>query len=317
MDIKQLRHFVAVVDTGSMSKATEEVHLTQPALTRSIKNLEALLQAELLERLPRGVVPTEAGRNLYEFATQIINETERATRDVTSIAAGEKGHVHVGIAALFSNKVIDDIVVELADRFPGLSVSIDEGIFEELVAGLRSAKLDVILSNFPPAIVPSGVKLEPLTTIHSHIVVGASHPLAKKKTVTVADLHDSRWAVINQPHAAELLSHFFAEDGLSPVTYAVETNSLTTLKSLVLTGRFITLLPEHWFVEEQADKRIKALVLAGMPLIRKAGLITRTSSYERPPVAKFIEVARKVLARNGSFPTNGLTAAHDYSLPQS
>ena len=64
MDIKQLRHFVSVVDRGSMSKAAEDVHLTQPALTRSIKNLEASLQAELLERRTRGVVPTEAGHNL-------------------------------------------------------------------------------------------------------------------------------------------------------------------------------------------------------------------------------------------------------------
>ena len=74
MEFKQLRHFVAVVDSGTLSGASEVLHITQPALTRSIKNLEANLEAQLLERGSRGIAPTEAGTRLYHEAKMILTK---------------------------------------------------------------------------------------------------------------------------------------------------------------------------------------------------------------------------------------------------
>ena len=77
MEFKQLRHFVAVVECGTLSGAAEILNITQPALTRSIKNLEGDLEAQLLERQSRGVIPTEAGYRLYDQAKMILNEAAR------------------------------------------------------------------------------------------------------------------------------------------------------------------------------------------------------------------------------------------------
>ena len=74
MELRQLRHFVMVVDTGNLSRAAERVAISQPALTRSIKNLEESLGVELLERKPRGVVPTEAGVTLYHHSKMVLND---------------------------------------------------------------------------------------------------------------------------------------------------------------------------------------------------------------------------------------------------
>ncbi|NDE02288.1 MAG: LysR family transcriptional regulator, partial [Gammaproteobacteria bacterium] len=82
MELRQLRHFVAVVDSANLSRAAERVAISQPALTRSIKNLEDLLGVELLERQPRGVVPTEAGLALYHHAQIVLNACQRLTREV-------------------------------------------------------------------------------------------------------------------------------------------------------------------------------------------------------------------------------------------
>lgn len=296
MDIKQLRQFMAVVDAGCVSKASEQLHLTQPALTRNIKNLEESLNAILLERRPRGVVPTEAGQALYRYAHIILNETKRAARDVKAIATGKRGHVHIGIAALFSGSITDRLVVALAEACPGVRVRITDGFFEELVAELSQSRLDVILSNFPPDAVPADVQFEPLLTLRSNFVVGRSHPLACKASVTAEDLCAAHWALVRRRHIADFLDSFFASQGFPAVTGSVETNSLTALKKLVLTGRYVSLLAEPWVAEEMTSGDIVALKVQGAPVLRQAGLITRNTTEQRPVVVRTLELLRQVCA---------------------
>ncbi len=288
---------MAVVDVGCVSKASEQLHITQPALTRNIKNLEESLNAILLDRKPRGVVPTEAGQALYRYAHLILNEAKRAARDVQAIASGKKGNVHIGIAALFSNTVIDRLVIALSDACPGVRLRITEGFFEELVTELGQGKLDVILANFPPDAVPADVKFEPLLTLRSNFVVGRNHPLACRAQITAADLCAAQWALVRRPHVADFLDSFFASQGFPALTGSVETNSLTALKSLVLTGRYVSLLAEAWVGPEMRSGDIVALPVPGAPVLRQAGLITRGAAEQRPVVLRAIELMREVCSQ--------------------
>lgn len=88
MELRQLRHFVAVVECGNLSRASRKVHISQPALTRSIKALEDLLRARLLDRKPRGVVPTPTGDIFYQHAKLILNECARAKDDIADAESG-------------------------------------------------------------------------------------------------------------------------------------------------------------------------------------------------------------------------------------
>ncbi len=294
LEIKQLRQFMVVVDVGCVSKASEQLHITQPALTRNIKNLEESLNAILLDRKPRGVVPTEAGQALYRYAHLILNEAKRAARDVQAIASGKKGHVHIGIAALFSNTIVDRLVVALSDSCPGVRLRITEGFFEELVTDLGQGKLDVILANFPPDAVPADVHFEPLLTLRSNFVVGRNHPLACRAQITAADLCAAQWALVRRPHVADFLDSFFASQGFPALTGSVETNSLAALKSLVLTGRYVSLLAEAWVGAEMLSGDIVALAVPGAPVLRQAGLITRSAAEQRPAVMRAVELMREV-----------------------
>lgn len=297
LEIKQLRQFMVVVDVGCVSKASEQLHITQPALTRNIKNLEESLNAILLDRKPRGVVPTEAGQALYRYAHLILNEAKRAARDVQAIASGRKGHVHIGVAALFSNTIIDRLVVALSDACPGVRLRITEGFFEELVAELGQGKLDVILSNVPPDAVPADVQFEPLLTLRSNFVVGRKHPLACRAQISAADLCAAQWALVRRPHVADFLDSFFASQGFPALTGSVESNSLTALKSLVLTGRYVSLLAEAWVGPEMRSGDIVALPIPGAPVLRQAGLITRGAAEQRPVVLRAVELMREVCAQ--------------------
>lgn len=296
MEFKQLRHFVAVVESGTLSAAAEVLHITQPALTRSIKNLEAHLQAELLERRSRGVTPTEAGARLYHQAKMILNEAARTAGDITATAKGQRGSLSIGVAAMFAGDPMADVLIRLAKSVPDLTVNIIEGFYEDLVTDLKTAHVEAVISNFPPGVADEGLVFEPLITVLPHFVVSATHPLAKKSEVSIADLRACRLAMVRQAHVSALVADLFASKNLTLLRPAIETNSITLLRSLVLSGDYASLLPQHLLEQDIADGRIKRLELAGTPFERPSGLILRTTEAQRPAVKHFVEATRASFA---------------------
>lgn len=296
MEFKQLRHFVAVVESGTLSAAADVLHITQPALTRSIKNLEAQLQAELLTRQSRGVIPTEAGTRLFHQAKMILNETARTARDVSATAKGQRGSLNVGVAAMFSGNIMADVLNRLSETVPDLTVNITGGFFEDLVDDLKTAHVEALISNFPPNVADEGLVFEPLTTVRSYFVVSARHPLAKKSAVSMTDLRDRRLALVRQAHVSSLVADLFAAENLTLLKPAIETNSLTLLRALVLSGDYVSLLPGHLLYQDFEDGRIVKLNMTGTPFERASGLILRASDTQRPAVTHFIDAARAVFA---------------------
>lgn len=296
MEFKQLRHFVAVVESGTLSGASHVLHITQPALTRSIKNLEAQLQAELFDRGSRGVTPTEAGTRLYHQAKMILNETARTALDVTSTAKGQRGSLNVGVAAMFAGNPMSDIVIRLAETVPELTINVTEGFFEGLIADLKTAHVEALITNFPPGVADEGLIFEPLVTVRSYFVVSSKHPLANKKDVSMADLQEHHLALVGQAQVSVLVAELFAAENLTLLKPAIETNSLTLLRSLVLSDSYVSLLPEHLLDQDVQDGRIVRLAMEGTPFKRSSGLILRALETQRPAVKQFVDATRKVFA---------------------
>lgn len=300
MELRQLRHFVAVVDTGNLSRAAERVAISQPALTRSIKNLEELLGVELLERKPRGVTPTEAGLSLYHHATVVLNACQRLTREVREIERGVTGTVRVGIASMFAAHMIDRVAAQLATAHPRLTMVVTEGFFEDLLRGLVDGRYDVVFANFPPVPVAAELRLEPLLDVVSSVVAGSRHPLARKRELARRDLVDQRWVIADLPHAQDSFEKYFAIDGLPAPSDVYRTNSLNLMIALVASGRFLSTLPEHLLAAQFAAGTLRRLSLPGGGIERRAGLIYREPRQARPAVEHFMaEVRRACTALGG------------------
>jgi DNA-binding transcriptional LysR family regulator len=292
MELRQLRHFVAVVDSGNLSRAAQRVAISQPALTRSIKNLEDLLGVQLLERKPRGVAPTEAGLALYQQAQVVLNACNRLTREVRERKFGVTGIANLGIAPMFASYLVDDVLLELAAERPGLRVTVTEGFFEPLLRELLDGRIDLMFCNLPLATIGAELTFEPLLTVTSSVVAGQKHPLFRKRDVTRAALVEQRWAVVDQPHSLDNLEKFFAIDGLPTPRDVFRTNSLTLMRALVLSGGFISTLPEHLIDADLQDGRLKRLPIAAGSVQRQAGLIYRTLPGARPSVQIVLEALR-------------------------
>lgn len=293
MELRQLRHFVAVVDSGNLSRAADRVAISQPALTRSIKNLEDLLGMDLLERKPRGVTPTEAGLALYRHAQIVLNACQRLTREVRELERGVTGTVHIGVGAMYATHLTSQVAEILCEAHPRLALVINESFFEDLLKQLNDGRLDVIFTNFPPVPVSPNLVLEPLTSVRSSIMAGRNHPLAARRELTRADLVPHRWVIADQPHAQDSFEKYFSADGLPPPRDVFRTNSLNLMISLVASGKFLSPLPEHLISERMADG-VRPLPIENHVIERQAGLIYRVGENERPASAHVLEAFRAV-----------------------
>jgi molybdenum-dependent DNA-binding transcriptional regulator ModE len=120
---RRLTHLIALAEEGSFARAAERVHLSQPALSRSIQALEDELGMKLFDRAARGVAMTAAGRLLVERARRVLFETRCLFRDVELLKAHELGEVHIGLGPYAAVVLLPDLLVEFSRRFPKIKVS--------------------------------------------------------------------------------------------------------------------------------------------------------------------------------------------------
>lgn len=294
-ELKHLRHYVTVVEEGKLLRAAETLHLSQPALTQSIQNLEEFAGVPLLIRLPRGVEPTEAGRHFYRYAKRTLGDSENVVRDVSLIAEGNLGHVHIGTSQLFTDQLMPEIVAKLIEDFPSLSFAVQEAAYNKLFEGLSSREIDIALTNFPAGTLSKEMEFEPLIALATTFIVGTSHPLASLKRVSADALKEARLTIIRKPKPGDFLDQLLNDYGVDTAR-AIESNSLPVLKRLVMSGKAVTFIPEHMFQDEIASGQVKALSLSGMPSIRHAGIVLRKTPDRRPHVELVAELIRKVCA---------------------
>ena len=292
MDIRQLTHFMGVATHGGFSKASRIMHISQPALTRSVQMMEDLLQVQLFERTPQGIELTQHGDILYRHASLILNSLETAKAELFAARSGAFAEVKIGMASMFNNMIVDRAVSELIKQNESITVDVKVSLYEDLAELLLEGALDLIISTHAETESAPDVEFEPLCEITSVLVAGAAHPLSKKKALQLADLKDADWVTLNQPHMETFLASFFASDGLAAPHRRVKTTSLEMLRCLLRQNQLIGFLPSHWVSDDLTAGRLCTLDLPGLPVRRTAGIVTRKSSVLNPAVEKLIEQLR-------------------------
>ncbi len=292
MEFRQLRHFVAVADEKNFTAAARRVHISQPALTRSIKTLEGSLKSQLFMRGPRGASLTKAGDRFYERAQLILSDCARAEEDLVTLRDGVEGCVCFGIAAMFSCWIADDVVDRVGRELPGVQLAVGEGYYEDLVAKLRLGQIDFALSNLPPVAVEAGLVAEPLIQLEPRVVSGLKHPLARRRRLRVSDLVDARWVIVDRPHSLQSFRQLFLDHGVSapPVTV---TDSLGLIRSLVVRGSHVSLIVEPVVHRELRRGTVKILQVQTPPLTRRAGILAVDRPVHRAVVTRVMDIVRE------------------------
>src|ERR1700754_1845337 len=145
MNFRQLEQFVQIVDQGSIGKASRALHISQPALTKSLRQLEADLKVRLVNRSAYGVQLTAYGESLYEHAKRVASEIARAERDIEALRGVSKGSVSVGAIPIAAYGLLPTAITRLTAMRPGITVSVVERANAEIMPAFHQGQFDFII----------------------------------------------------------------------------------------------------------------------------------------------------------------------------
>ncbi|AJW45781.1 LysR substrate-binding domain-containing protein [Ralstonia mannitolilytica] len=296
-DLRQLRAFTTIVSAGSLGRAAEILHVTQPALSRIIKRLEDEVGAPLFDRHAKGMQMTAIGEALLPHAALLQREADYAREEIDAMRGLAKGTIRVGAVGSIASHVLPLAVGTVVARWPNLRVEILEGVWDRLAEGLVKHEIDLALSMAMP-------DTEEIVAIPdcrwedaSFVVASPEHALHKRPALTLADTLEAPWAIPPRGTAPfEHVRQVFEAAGLGLPNIVVETRSVTALKSLVARSGFLS-----WMAEPMIDAERRAGVIEPLPI---PGLVSRRTltAFRRrhgilpSPAVKLLEALRTLTA---------------------
>ncbi|TDD08453.1 LysR family transcriptional regulator [Nonomuraea deserti] len=189
VDTRLLRYFTAVAEEGTLTRAAERLFVSQPALTKQIKQLEAQLGVRLFTRSKAGMALTGPGRTLAERVPALLSGWDRALRDTRSASAQAARVLRVGFLASAANEATQDIIADFARRRPGWRVEMRQAAWSNPSAGLADGDVDAALLRLPfPG--QDSLRVEVLFTEPRWVALPSSHPLAACERIPFRDLWD-------------------------------------------------------------------------------------------------------------------------------
>ncbi|GAA7766863.1 LysR family transcriptional regulator [Cupriavidus sp. SHE] len=241
MDIRQIRAFLAIADTGSVTRAAELLHVVQPAVSRQLKLLEDDVGAPLFERDRRGMQLTDAGHVLMERARRALRELDAARLEIRPIPGLISGNVSLGLLPSSCDLLAGPLIGVLQQQYPQIRVSLSVGYTDHLSRWLESGEIDAALL-YDPSPSPA-LNVEPLVGEALSLVGPASLGLADDHPISLQALGMAPLILPSAPHRLRsLVEHACAVAGVQ-VAIAAETNALSVQKALVTQGFGLSVMP--------------------------------------------------------------------------
>jgi LysR family nitrogen assimilation transcriptional regulator len=287
VDIKQMRQFLAVVRTGSLSRAAVVLGVAQPFLTKQMQTLEEHLGEALLYRNGRGVVPTEAGRLLEQYAETIVSATTEAESAIRALSAAPTGEVVIGIPPMIGATLTVPVVEAFRAEYPSISLRVVEAYSGYILEWLTSGRLDVgIIYNIARTTFQTA---EPLVEEGLYLVAAPGVPIEPAgDEVGPADLASVPLVIPNRPNGLRTLVDSYLTKHGKKATIAVEVDGLSALIRLVEHGIGATVMSSGLALRYRAEGRLRAWKIGAPPL---TGEIYLATSTQRPSTA----VTRKLV----------------------
>lgn len=243
MDIRPLRYFIAVAEELNFNRAAERLHITQPALSRQIQQLEEAIPAVLLERNSKRVTLTEAGKSFYEHGLRILEQLQQAADESRMLSLGQRGNLSVGIFGSAILDLIPQVLHRFTSVYPNVNVSLHPMDKDAQIQALRERRLTIGFNRLVPAepdIEQELVRTEPLI-----IALPATHPMAKRREIDLGDVLDQPLILYPRGVRGSLMVQvrkLFSEYGAIPVV-AQEVTDVTTSIALVAAGGGMSIVP--------------------------------------------------------------------------
>jgi LysR family transcriptional regulator, low CO2-responsive transcriptional regulator len=263
--LRQLRTFTTALRAGSFSAAAEALHITPPAVTVQMRQLETLAGMPLLERTSDGLKSTDAGREIATAALRIEATLAECGDALASLRGLDSGRVAVGVVST-AKYFAPQVLGAFARAHPGVEIRLEVGNRAAILAALEANTLDLALTGWPPrklAVQKAAVG------DHPHIIIARpDHVHANQRQVGAAALAAETFLVREPGSGTRLLmERLFADARVKP-RIGMEMGSNETIKQAVIAGLGIAFISAHTVAVELADGRLVALDVVGLPVMR-------------------------------------------------
>jgi DNA-binding transcriptional LysR family regulator len=292
LKLRDLDILMAVIDNGSMGKAAARLNISQPAVSKAIVELEDALGVQLFDRGRRGVTPTPYGLALRKRSVAIFDDLRQGIQDIDFLSDPTTGEIRIGATEPVVTALVSPTIDALSRKNPRM--------FFHIVAGdTASLYRDVLERNIELAIcrmigpLPDELTAEVLFSDSVAVMTTATNPLTRRRNLTLADLANEPWVLFPyESFFGGVIADIFRQNGHEPPKLTVSSLSIHAQNEMLLTGRFLTVLPSFVLQATNRNLPLKALPVklpnAPMPI----GLVTVKNRTLTPFAQLFIENIR-------------------------
>jgi DNA-binding transcriptional LysR family regulator len=283
--IRQLQIFAAAAGHLSFARTSEQLHLTQAAVSLQIKQLEEHAGLALFERRGRRLHLTEAGEHLVRYAQQILDALKDADAAISALKGLRGGRISVGVVST-AKYFAPALLARFQQRHPGVRVALSVNNREIIVRELERNEIDVAIMGTPPQRIET--KAVPFADHPLVVIAAPAHPLARARRIALAALAGEPFLVREQGSGTRSsMERFFAERGFVPKIANVMSSN-ETIKQAVMAGMGLALISRHTIGLESQTGRLVELDVVGLPLMRRWYVVQRAGRFVSPATAEFV-----------------------------
>ena len=296
MRLSQIRDFLAVVDSGSIRAGARKLEVAQPTITKSVRGLEAELQAQLLQRTPHGVVLTPAGRAFFARARIVQAELRKIEEEVAQVRGEGQGSVALGVGPTSGVLILPVAVTRFRQQFPRSRIRVVEALGHALWPLVRDGTLDLAVSLKPDPKREPALKFRPLYRMQWAVVARKGHPLRNARSLV--QLAGADWlCLLPPPTSGSPLDLIFSAAGLPGPHAVIECDSHTSMVTLLAKSDMLGTM-SRWLLNEPLlrDSLQEIAVAETMPSLT-VGIITRADPPLTPVAAAMARVVTAAARR--------------------
>ncbi|PZQ56681.1 MAG: transcriptional regulator [Novosphingobium pentaromativorans] len=275
LKIRHLRVIDALEQHKSLLRASRALRVSQPALSRTLQEVEEIIGAEIFERHPRGVRPNATGKVLTATARKLLSTIRDLETELDRLSDGQQRTIRVGALPVAAHGLLPAVLANAGSRTANLSISVVEGRTDQMIPSLLSGEIDVIVGRLYPPGQSDGLERRVLYNEPISLVARSDHPLFAMPAISVAEVQ--RFSLV-LPAVSTLMERdvreILRQIGLS-TDAAVQSTSVGFMRELLLSGNFVSAVPRVLVAGDLARDMLRILPVPIPAAARPAGIIHR------------------------------------------
>ena len=281
-----LQALVVAIEEGSLRAAARRLGISQPAVTKAVRDLERTVGAAVLQRSTAGVFPTAQGKVLLEHGRRALRELDEACAQIDQLGGSMIGELGVSAVPLAVMLLIPKTMQTFGRAYPDIQLRLREELYVAQLTLLREGEVDVVVGPIPDDLPVGEFEVEQLMPIQMAVVVGRGNPLAH--TNSLAQLMGERWVFTSLTGKSGYARQLFQMHGMTPPAPAAVVNSTLALLSLLTQGDYVGLMPLQIAMHPLAAPFMTVVPIKEGHLPLTLGAIVRRNAMLKPALRHFV-----------------------------